>query len=66
MEGWVAVVTGGASGIGGATAELLRECGAEVYVVDRAGEPPRDVTDRPALDELAAVIAAPTAGSTSS
>jgi meso-butanediol dehydrogenase / (S,S)-butanediol dehydrogenase / diacetyl reductase len=58
MEGWVAVVTGGASGIGGATAELLRECGLQLYVADRAGEPPRDVTDRPALDELAAEIAA--------
>jgi meso-butanediol dehydrogenase/(S,S)-butanediol dehydrogenase/diacetyl reductase len=58
MQGWVAVVTGGASGIGGAVAELLRECGVEVYVVDLAGEPPRDVTDRPALDGLALEIAA--------
>lgn len=58
MAGWVAVVTGGASGIGEATVALLRECGTEVQVVDRAGEPPRDVTDRQALDGLAAEIAA--------
>src|SRR3990172_11468028 len=58
MEGWVAVVTGGASGIGEATVALLRECGTEVHVVDRVGEPPRDVTDRQALDALAAEIAA--------
>jgi meso-butanediol dehydrogenase/(S,S)-butanediol dehydrogenase/diacetyl reductase len=57
MEGWVAVVTGGASGIGGATVELLQGCGVEVYVVDRAAEPPRDVTDRASLDELAAELA---------
>jgi meso-butanediol dehydrogenase/(S,S)-butanediol dehydrogenase/diacetyl reductase len=56
MEGWVAVVTGGASGIGEATVALLREGGTEVHVVDRAGEPPRDVTDRQALDVLAAEI----------
>jgi meso-butanediol dehydrogenase/(S,S)-butanediol dehydrogenase/diacetyl reductase len=58
MEGWTAVVTGGASGIGGATADLLRECGVEVYVVDRDADPPRDVTDRAALDELAGEVAA--------
>ena len=58
MEGWVAVVTGGTSGIGEATVALLRECGTEVHVVDLAGEPPRDVTDRQALDGLAAEIAA--------
>jgi meso-butanediol dehydrogenase/(S,S)-butanediol dehydrogenase/diacetyl reductase len=57
MEGSVAVVTGGASGIGGATVELLRDCGVDVYVVDRAAEPPRDVTDRASLDELAAELA---------
>lgn len=58
MEGWVAVVTGGASGIGQATVALLRACGTEVHVVDLAGEPPCDVTDRQALDGLAAEIAA--------
>jgi meso-butanediol dehydrogenase/(S,S)-butanediol dehydrogenase/diacetyl reductase len=53
MEGWSAVVTGGASGIGEATAALLERCGVEVHVVDRAAEPSRDVTDRDALDALA-------------
>lgn len=53
MEGWTAVVTGGASGIGRASAELLGNCGVHVHVVDRAGEAPIDVTDREALDALA-------------
>jgi meso-butanediol dehydrogenase/(S,S)-butanediol dehydrogenase/diacetyl reductase len=53
MEGWSAVVTGGASGIGEATAALLERCGVEAHVVDRAAEPSRDVTDRDALDALA-------------
>jgi meso-butanediol dehydrogenase/(S,S)-butanediol dehydrogenase/diacetyl reductase len=56
MEGWVAVVTGGASGIGKATSDVLEQCGVEVHVVDRAAEPPRDVTDRAALDALAAEL----------
>ena len=54
MEGWVAVVTGGASGIGKATADALERCGVEVQVVDRASDPPRDVTDRAGLDAVAA------------
>lgn len=36
FEGLVAIVTGGASGIGAATAELLRSRGATVAVFDRA------------------------------
>jgi 2-keto-3-deoxy-L-fuconate dehydrogenase len=36
FEGLVAVVTGGASGIGAATASLLRDRGARVAVLDRA------------------------------
>jgi meso-butanediol dehydrogenase/(S,S)-butanediol dehydrogenase/diacetyl reductase len=56
MEGWTAVVTGGASGIGAATASLLERCGVEVHVVDMAAEPSRDVTDRAALDGLAAEL----------
>lgn len=52
MEGWVAVVTGGASGIGKASGKLLADCGVTVYVADRAAEPPTDVTDRAALDRL--------------
>ena len=56
MEGWVAVVTGGASGIGSACRELLEVCGVTVYLADRDGEPPIDVTDRAALDRLAGDI----------
>jgi 2-dehydro-3-deoxy-L-rhamnonate dehydrogenase (NAD+) len=52
----VAVVTGGASGIGEACCELLRRAGATIHVVDRAGDPSRDVPDRPALDALAAEL----------
>ena len=40
FEGLVAVVTGGASGIGAACADLLRQRGAQVAVLDR--EPSRD------------------------
>jgi len=46
MEGWVAVVTGGASGIGKATADALERCGVEVQVVDRASDPPPAVVIR--------------------
>lgn len=53
LEGSVAVVTGGASGIGGACRTLLTGSGATVHVVDVAGDPPIDVTDRAALDLLA-------------
>jgi NAD(P)-dependent dehydrogenase (short-subunit alcohol dehydrogenase family) len=35
LEGLVAVVTGGASGIGAATARLLHDRGARVAVLDR-------------------------------
>ena len=56
LEGAVAVVTGGASGIGEACRRLLGESGATVYVADLAGDPPLDVTDRPALERLAAQL----------
>src|SRR5262249_43421852 len=46
FSGRRAVVTGGASGIGAATATLLRECGAEVCIIDRE----TDVADRVALE----------------
>jgi 3-oxoacyl-[acyl-carrier protein] reductase len=45
----VAVVTGGASGIGRATVELLRDRGVQVAVFDKAGEDPVDVTDAAAV-----------------
>ena len=62
FQGLVAVVTGGASGIGAATARLLHERGARVAVLDRSrdGAPDGvlavrcDVTDSPAVD--AAVV----------
>ena len=54
LDGAVAVVTGGASGIGEACSRLLQQSGATVHVVDLAADPPLDVTDRPALDALAA------------
>jgi 3-oxoacyl-[acyl-carrier protein] reductase len=41
----IAVVTGGASGIGRATAELLTAQGVAVAVFDVVGEPPVDVAD---------------------
>ena len=59
----VAIVTGGASGIGHAAAASLRAGGVAVAVFDRAGEPPVDVSDRNAVaaavarvhDELGAI-----------
>jgi 3-oxoacyl-[acyl-carrier protein] reductase len=41
----VAIVTGGASGIGRATVELLTAGGVQVAVFDRNGDPPVDVSD---------------------
>jgi meso-butanediol dehydrogenase / (S,S)-butanediol dehydrogenase / diacetyl reductase len=54
LDGAVAVVTGGASGIGEACVRLLQRAGATVHVVDLAADPPVDVTDREALDSLVA------------
>jgi 3-oxoacyl-[acyl-carrier protein] reductase len=53
-----AVVTGGASGLGAATAERLAADGVEVIRVDRAGEVEErlDVTDAAAVEDLAARI----------
>ena len=53
LDAAVAVVTGGASGIGEASVRLLQQAGATVHVVDLAADPPVDVTDREALDSLA-------------
>jgi len=54
FAGRVALVTGGASGIGAATAELLRKGGADVHVFDMAnGE---DVRDSRQLDATVAKL----------
>jgi NAD(P)-dependent dehydrogenase (short-subunit alcohol dehydrogenase family) len=64
FQGLVALVTGGASGIGAATAGLLRERGAQVAVLDRDtdGAPegvlavPCDVTDTAAVDRAVSTV----------
>ncbi|HLY15529.1 MAG TPA: SDR family oxidoreductase [Candidatus Limnocylindrales bacterium] len=53
FDGLVAVVTGGASGIGAATVELLRLRGARVAVLDRAFGPDVATGDRPDRIEVA-------------
>jgi NAD(P)-dependent dehydrogenase (short-subunit alcohol dehydrogenase family) len=65
FDGLVAVVTGGASGIGLATATLLSERGARVAAIDLgAGAPepiltvPGDVTDQASIDAAIATIIA--------
>src|SRR3954466_14549928 len=46
IEGAVAIVTGGASGLGLATTEALLEAGARVVVLDLPGSPGVQVADR--------------------
>lgn len=66
FDGAVAIVTGGASGLGAATAALLAERGARVAVLDRNtdGVPDGmfaaacDVTDREQVDAAVAAVAA--------
>ena len=61
LAGSVALVTGGASGIGAATVELLRGQGATVVAADlqaREGVTACDVTDEEAVDGLVARIVA--------
>ncbi len=61
LTGRVALVTGGASGIGAATVELLRAQGATVVAADLAagdGVVACDVTDEAAVDGLVASILA--------
>lgn len=59
LGGRVALVTGGASGIGAATVSLLRERGATVVVADLAagdGVEALDVTNEAAVDALVATV----------
>ncbi len=56
LDGKVAVVTGGAKGIGAATARLLAEAGARVEVLDLEGG--CDVTDEAAVKQAFARIGA--------
>ena len=56
LDGAVAVVTGGASGIGEAVTRLLEQSGATVRVADLGGDDPVDVTDRAVLDRLASEL----------
>lgn len=64
LDGLVAVVTGGASGIGAAIAATLADQGAEVAILDRdtSGADPRfaafaaDVSDRAAVDRAVAAV----------
>jgi NAD(P)-dependent dehydrogenase (short-subunit alcohol dehydrogenase family) len=61
LEGKVALVTGGASGIGAACVALLREAGATVVAADvqpGPGVAPLDVTDEAAVDAAVAAIVA--------
>src|ERR671933_813764 len=70
FDGMVALVTGGASGIGAATADLLGERGARTAVLDLdpGGADPRhlrlagDVTDRAGVDRAVARVVADLGG----
>jgi NAD(P)-dependent dehydrogenase (short-subunit alcohol dehydrogenase family) len=56
LKGKLAVVTGGASGIGAATVEAFERCGAKVTVLDIANDV--DVTDTQAVERAFARLAA--------
>lgn len=63
FDGAVAIVTGGSSGIGAATASLLASRGARVAVLDRAGSDAHffascDVTDAAQVEEAVAAVVA--------
>lgn len=56
LRGKVVVVTGGAAGIGRATAERFRGEGAEVVVWDVTSDPKIDVTNRDSVEAAAARV----------
>jgi NAD(P)-dependent dehydrogenase (short-subunit alcohol dehydrogenase family) len=58
LDGEVAIVTGGASGIGAAVAAAYREAGATVVVADRTAPDPVDVADAAALEAFIDRVAA--------
>jgi NAD(P)-dependent dehydrogenase (short-subunit alcohol dehydrogenase family) len=56
LHGKIALVTGGASGIGAATVMRLQDCGAVVVVADLGGDKSVDVTDESAVDAFVAQV----------
>lgn len=58
LDGHVAIVTGGARGIGRAAAERLERDGARVVVFDLASPSPVDVTDEVAVREAVSRVVA--------
>jgi NAD(P)-dependent dehydrogenase (short-subunit alcohol dehydrogenase family) len=59
FSGKTAVVTGGASGIGLAIANALRDAGATVHVFDLHSEPPVNVTDSASVEKAFDGVPAP-------
>jgi 3-oxoacyl-[acyl-carrier protein] reductase len=58
LENKIVIVTGGAAGIGRATAERFESEGARVVIWDLAGEHPVDVTDREAVEAATSGVVA--------
>jgi len=56
FTGQVAVVTGGAQGIGGATADILRKGGARIAIWDQEDELAREKAARLGGDSLAVPV----------
>jgi NAD(P)-dependent dehydrogenase (short-subunit alcohol dehydrogenase family) len=61
LDGHRAIVTGGGSGIGAATARLLAEQGAQVAILDRAGDRAGSVADAVGAHALTVDVADPDA-----